>query len=1112
MSPAQLVALLACACAAEIYNDDVEISATRSRHSRAIGTLDLPQGCMYEGRWFADGATVRTREACLLCICSRGALSCRRRACAPLPEPPPRCHVLHRRGECCPELHCPDRIMLLEHGASARFEDDDYSVIATPASIKHACVEGGTVYAAGSAMSSSMACEQCFCLGGARRCVQPRCLPPPPGCKARPAPGACCPQRYYCEHVSTRPPDPRNPNDCQDPEGNRVLEGERVISETGSKCTQCFCLRGSVRCQHLSCAPPLLGCTPLVQPGQCCPHQYQCDHVRNNSANTNLQSLWHNSLVSMKNEDRSFHTSKSAKRETTIKESGAVTDKATITVPTKKNSVTTKVKRKTDDLPSVSSTHRTVQDENSTTTQTIPNKSDTTTKKSIVVTEAVTSNEVTEKSTTELPEATVKIMINGTINCTTELSSTSMSLNITNRNDTEKINFESEPRVPYIDTSNLEAHTFSPVDIITDRNAGFDENETFTINVTSSLRTNSSHSTTTSTTTITPTKAMPTALMESLNISKKTKEDYDYDYTEPTLPPSLPNLKIIPFVAADAVVEDDISSKESLTYPALGREDKFPVYYPSIESKETVFPKRREDIYHPTQYPVFISKKVESPQYPLTQEAEVSNIGYPGVTNDLSTSVHEYTVTASLGSHLSDLNKAETKMPSTSANFEVETPAVNLFSPPVETEGGFIPKGPGIIDEYYAVYPSTPSGPVVPHLTTSMQLDTDKGECTFSDGRRVPAGDSVNLACSICTCAWGELHCSPRPCHTPSGCKRRPASTNSVDLCCGELICDQGNKTTPAPLITTKRFKITLNESIIPPENDTESLSENLHQTIKTTSTNITVTTTTSKPQNLTVQDNDSYKEIIDTTTFSPPKTTEKVMITTTTTTATIDKKTQNYNHSMEYEDEEEDEGFSFGSVLKLLLSDNYDATTTSPNKKKTTHSEIKTTVYKPVSTTLKPVTPPKSPPMLMMDSFVPVTHHYPYIPPKKLLPQNTINRIDHLVLGEAMAIRTTPRPGTTTLKPSPVPTTKKPVPTTRPPPRSTSNKPVKVKEEVHHAEINEVPRPAANSLGAGLLKLAGCNIYGRMYRVGRIIAELSTPCQECRCTEVGVQCRPLNC
>lgn len=176
--------------------------------------------------------------------------------------------------------------------------------------------------------------------------------------------------------------------------------------------------------------------------------------------------------------------------------------------------------------------------------------------------------------------------------------------------------------------------------------------------------------------------------------------------------------------------------------------------------------------------------------------------------------------------------------------------------------GGFIPKGPGIIDEYFAIYPSTHS-PAVPHLTTSMQLDITKGkynysiatynvifvsnstiylqppvcntvfkiktlhclfcdeksqcfsrqpatktnnqtifinifsmllsgECITRDGRHVLEGDSISLACSICTCSWGELHCSPRPCHTPPGCSRRPASTSTVDLCCGELVCEQG--------------------------------------------------------------------------------------------------------------------------------------------------------------------------------------------------------------------------------------------------------------------------------------------------------------------------------
>lgn len=43
-----------------------------------------------------------------------------------------------------------------------------------------------------------------------------------------------------------------------------------------------------------------------------------------------------------------------------------------------------------------------------------------------------------------------------------------------------------------------------------------------------------------------------------------------------------------------------------------------------------------------------------------------------------------------------------------------------------------------------------------------------------------------------------------------------------------------------------------------------------------------------------------------------------------------------------------------------------------------------------------------------------------------------------------------------------------------------------------------------------GLLKLAGCNIYGQMYEVGKIIDELSNACLECKCLpDIGVGCSP---
>lgn len=231
------------------------------------------------------------------------------------------------------------------------------------------------------------------------------------------------------------------------------------------------------------------------------------------------------------------------------------------------------------------------------------------------------------------------------------------------------------------------------------------------------------------------------------------------------------------------------------------------------------------------------------------------------------------------------------------------------------------------------------------------------------------------------------------------------------------------------------------------------------------------------------------------------------------TTLAALEQNDSNETkiQSQEYEDEEEDEGFSFGSVLKLLLSDTYDTTTASSYKKTPSPTGTPTTP-KPMSTTKRLMAKPTIAP------FIPMPN-YPYIPPKKTLPQNSVNRIDHLVLGEATAIKkSTPRPVTTPFRPMPTPfkqlttrTTRKTTTTARPQ--------VTVDEQSEHVPsvAQEGPRPpgpllpAAGGVG-GLLKLAGCNIYGQMYRVGRIIAELSTPCQECRCTELGVQCRALAC
>jgi len=91
----------------------------------------------------------------------------------------------------------------------------------------------------------------------------------------------------------------------------------------------------------------------------------------------------------------------------------------------------------------------------------------------------------------------------------------------------------------------------------------------------------------------------------------------------------------------------------------------------------------------------------------------------------------------------------------------------------------------------------------------------------------------------------------------------------------------------------------------------------------------------------------------------------------------------------------------------------------------------------------------------------------------------------------------------------------------TRPPTAAPSAAPSSPEDVHQDSGSGSVERIGGGGLVGGLpggddplgqLKLAGCNIYGRMYRVGRIIVELSSQCLECKCTEVGVKCGPLDC
>ncbi|GBP32030.1 Extracellular matrix protein FRAS1 [Eumeta japonica] len=751
----------------------------------------------------------------------------------------------------------------------------------------HGCVEAGTVYAEGSPLASSTECERCFCLGGRRRCVRPRCLTPPAGCGAAPAAGACCPQRYYCQHhnasaLSSTTESSNRSGECT-VKGKRVAEGELV---PGEPCVHCYCLHGAVLCQPAACAQTLLDCQPLLQPGHCCPHRYRCP------------PRLHTSLPAPTGRSRALDAF----------------DPATAPISSTLNLTMT-----LDDPREHVSTHNDSTSTNGDSTETAVDE-------------------------TIQPDGSIRVVVNGSVDCTAELAD-------------------------------------AGDDIITE--AAFLDRDSFVVNVTSSLRTNSSR----------PAAPPAPAARPPAPPPASAHNEYDYDYNEATLPPSLPNLKIIPFVAADAVVQREERPASSVADRRRG--DPSPAYAPLPAPPSADH--RRDD----------------------TLPAYVPPPAPPSAEHRRDDALPAYAPLPPPAAR-----------PSSPTRPTTATPPIGLFSPPAHIEGGFVPKGASFDSDEPA--PSAAPAPAPP-TTLFTQNPIGSGTCTTADGETVKNGASVSVMCDECACARGRLRCARRPCRTPPACHRSPLETTlalrdaSLDTyCCGELVCNHERNITTTESSVEKGTEQTTN---FPPQTNASELVTAKFAQISTVSTT---------PRSA----------------AGAPTAAAATAASTTldrNATAAPSRPPASARPAQDYAEEEDDEGFSFGNVLQLLLSDSYGTTSAT-------------------TTTRAPGTSRAT--LAASSSVSPTTARTTVAEPSIAIS----NRIDHLLLGESTSIRRTT-------------------------PRSTT------------ARAPPAPAPDAAVSGGGLLsKLAGCNIYGRMYRVGRIIAELSSACAECRCTELGVQCRALRC
>jgi hypothetical protein len=138
-------------------------------------------------------------------------------------------------------------------------------------------------------------------------------------------------------------------------------------------------------------------------------------------------------------------------------------------------------------------------------------------------------------------------------------------------------------------------------------------------------------------------------------------------------------------------------------------------------------------------------------------------------------------------------------------------------------------------------------------------------------------------------------------------------------------------------------------------------------------------------------------------------------------------------------------------------------------------------------------------------------------IPGFKKISSNFTSFIDDLLHGNILEEATT-KTTTTTMKPPTTSTTPKPTSTSKPIKPIINdddfiikhlNAPTAATKKASQVVTEIFSKPTAPTMN-GLLKLAGCNIYGQMYNVGHIIAELSSACLECKCLpDIGVGCTP---
>ncbi|KAL6258068.1 hypothetical protein P5V15_009985, partial [Pogonomyrmex californicus] len=893
--------------------------------------------------------------------------------------------------------------------------------------------------------------------------------------------------------------------------GNGCRVGERTYNEgemvrdieRKAACDNCFCAMGAIRCVPLACAPPLQGCSPIVREGQCCPSTYNCsgsievkatqnyasyafiskDYAKfrketnffpaiDQSTNPPVEGRGHRvveeristSTIDFE-EDSSVATYSTMETDVVDNEIliGTVDYKSTLEVTTAATLTNELLLSNTESAASFESTLASSKDADSITDSCITCSTNAYTDAIVVTTEDPSS---AGGSTISLPDWTTE---NKNASENEERNEdVAIEGGTTTGGETDRIEKNKATMHPFA-VSTSAGETLTPDEkVLSESSALIKRMETIgkrpvtspsstilmpddilVMNVT--VKTNVSvghiHGVT-----INPIKSIPPDIEAILNITHREKgEDYDYDYSERLLlPPSLPNVRIIPFVAADALVKDkDVSSSET-----------------GYSSGSVVVP-------------------------------------------------------------------SELRPTAASGFYDIATQE-NRFSPPVETEGGFVPREPPYFDVPYRStdlnFEIGTGVTVIPQITNPHRKNN--GNVEYHHGEILPRA----ALCIICMCYYGEVVCSSEKCPPLKiGCRR----INSEEKCCGKIVCvqtdesptvvlDRADATAPSqrqPTVSPDPFRDVIKTEPAP---DLPSLIEDMIPYL--VERGITTPRPTTSMMGNQLQHSPNFDFMEQVPLIQPPfdygeETIDSSFLSrvnygashdvssTDTVSLTYDPKNQipldgasssenlegvfNYDgatltelngtiDSSKYDFYPTGQKFAKGNVSE---SDDLDGNSTGEEDNRTTRYDnrnqsdnFSSEDGKTTEEVAEDVT------IFSLDNVLKLLFSSNTSSSNKLTETTRTPNVSSSVDGvredqETLVFAVS----------------------------STSTE--RLTEETETVETsskvldNEIPM----SVGT-LLKLAGCNIYGRMYRVGRIITELSSPCEECRCTEIGVRCKQLEC